>query len=417
MPIMDARQPGLVVRLATGLLLSWLVSGCAVFLPRHPNSLDSKGEAVTVTLLDPLQFANTGKCDAYRKAFETRGDSIGCCSLATPSPMTLLFTFIVTKNGVVIFETTDQKQAKLRYQELTAKAAVSFAPAALAVPAAALATEFAVDFVKKELEEEATRYSAQFQGQAFFDDFWVVAATDIENEHQTVTRTDSKGRVSTDLFAWGSRETTYRQRYCGIEITRTTKAHPKATPAFRLILGLAPSKDQQFLLAAPLSAQTQAAKAKVLDDRWWTQVFLYGFALDAGDEVETHVDAEILANWRTQNPSASDAMYRSEKLLALSFDVPRQNLDKGFERVVGENRPKRRLPKRVGGWFGAVPRSFNELGVPVGEGTGTVRVLVTERDPSNAKQNLQKAATELANSKDKIVEQVSDGAKKALDKH
>ena len=155
----------------------------------------------------------------------------------------------------------------------------------------------------------------------------------------------------------------------------------------------------------------------MLGDRCWTQVLLYGFALDAGNEIETHVDLELTANWRSQNPGAAEPIYRAEKLLALSFDLPRQNLDKPVELSVAATGDDANLPRRVGGWFGAVPRSFNELGFPVGEGTGTVRVLVTERDPSNAKANIEKAATELSNAKDKIVEKVKEGAQQGLPKH
>jgi len=372
-------------------------AGCSFFLPRHPNSLDAKKERVQVRLLASDDVASDATfCDAYRNAFSGLGNRSACCSEAPVQALATIASFVVTDaSGRVVFESPDLDRSQDIFDRLTTTATAQFLPA-LAAPAAGLAAEFAVDYVRKQLEEEATKYTAQFDALAYFDDFWVMETADLLLE-------SAKGH---GLYR---RETSYKQRYCGIEVARTTSDHGPDDPAFRLRLGMAPSKDQQFLVTAPLSVVTRAAKAKVLDDRWWTQVLLYGFALDADDEVSTHVDVELAAVRRTQAPGPSDAVYRAEKLLALSFDLPRQNLDQPKELTVSGASANDTLPTRVGGWFGAVPRSFDERGVPVGEGTGTVRVLVTERDPSNAKKAVEQAATQLSNAKEKIVEKVKEG--------
>lgn len=380
-------------------------SGCSILLPRHPRSHDIKGESVTIRMLD-CEAMQAGYAGQWKAAFPAQNGGVLDCSSAVPSNRGGTFV-LRTKEGLFIAKAESLKdiaKAINEYKAVTAQAAIA------AAPIVAAAAGFAVDYIKKQLEEEATRYSAQFEGTAYIDNFWTIGT-------RLLTAADLPPEIAASLEAKSLMieivSTQRRQHYFGFEMTRTTKEHPGGgePPAFRLVAGIAPSTDQQVLLVAPLLFETQAAKAKVLDARWWTWVPIpYGWALDASDEIETKINLELTATWRTAPDRDKKQVYQTEKIFGWSTDLPGQDLNqpKPIDTIGGKLR-------QTGGWFGTVPISYDLDGVPVGTGTATLRVLVTEHDPSNAKKALEQAADAVGNQKETVVKFVSEQAKGGLD--
>lgn len=255
------------------------------------------------------------------------------------------------------------------------------AGAAAAVPAAAvaLAVGLAADFVKARLEEEATHYEAQYGQRVAQDAFW---------------RTERVGS-----------NTCYVQNYVGFEVRRDTEQHPSSAPAFKMVFQFLPSADHQVLLVKPVYAKLESSKAKILDWRWWSlpSWFLPLFR-STGHEVSVDVAVDLDAIWI--NP-AQEA--KVQKLGTFTVGLGNYDLDEAADPNIPGPAPvdPSRLATQQAGWLPAVPISTRALGRQSGfAGTFWVKVLVTERDPGNAKRFLEKAAEEVGARRETIIELV-----------
>lgn len=307
--------------LACGLTAA-LAGGCQVFLPAHSKSHDIEGESVEVHMLDhETMMAMYG--DQYDAAFGGK----------------------------------------------------KVVPPAVAAAATAL-IGFAVDFTKKQIEEEASLYEAQWGKKAAFDHFW---------------SPDGK------------------QQYYGFEVIRGTRKNPlrklgekQDTAAFHLVCGIAPSADGQMFQVAPLQLTINSVKAKVLSDQWLRTFYtvLWKPLLRTGHEVDVSADVEITAIWRDKNQTA-----HLEQLATFTVAVPAFDLNANNTLDAGDG-----LHSSPVGWFPGIPRSVynNNDGKEI-EGLGTfwVKATVTERDPSNAKKYLEQAADLVGKQKDTIVQIVT----------
>jgi hypothetical protein len=304
-------------------------SGCAFFLPKHARSLDLAGEQVTIDLLEESAWK--------------QDKDVG---------------------QMTVPETLSHIDCK--------------PPAAKAIgaaEAAGLVAGIVVDFVKAELEEEATRYEAQYGRRIAADRFW-------------------RAERSGDKECWS-------QNYVGFGVRRSTKAHGNTAPAFRMVFALEPSEDQQVLLVRPVFAKLESAKAKVLDWRLWSPPswFLWLFR-STGNEVNVDVAVDLDAIWIDTKQKAN-----VEKLGTFNVGLGNYDLDRREPVNAGI------LSSQWAGWFPAVPMSVRKLGRrSTYAGTFWIKVVVTERDPGNAKQLLEKAAQQVGSHREEIVKIVETEA-------
>lgn len=381
---------------ATIVLCGIVSSGCSVFLPRNPNSYEYEGERVTLRMLNKDEMKEYD--EDYRKAFPER--------------------------------------------------LVSAVPVA-AIGAAVVG--LAVDVAAKQLSIEATHYEAQFSHTEAFDNFWKLAGpTPIATPSPTATPSGRKTRLNRHnereelvyLMAGGGYpakpnrgvktiidETDYTvvetdklvQFYRGIEIKRLVN---KSEEAYKLVLGIAPSDDQQLFVMAPLRFQTKKAKAKVLSDAWWAWLppMLFGKVWGSnGHEIDSNASIQIEAFWRGQ-----DQLLHTSTVALLNLSFPSYDIDAttllrldpgapmGGKCPIADDTPNPQgkcakstneelLHGGKSGYLAGVPVSFDASGAPVGLGTFTLKALVTEKDNSNAKKYLEAGAKELTDRKSDIV--------------
>ena len=318
---------GRVFVLSFSMLLVSLTCGCAAFLPAHSNSNKREGEKVTIKMLTSQEMeANRYEAD-YLKAFV----------------------------------------APLPHKRIGAQAAP------LVGAAAAAAVGFAVDFVQKELQKEATRYEAQFGYTLAGEEFW---------EYKPNT-------------------TNYVQRYAGFEVTRAVQDEPQA---YKFVCGIGPSKDGQMFRLAPLQLQIRKAKAKVITDEkaWWLAptVWIGKMFRTGGHEIDTDVEIEMDGYWR-----GKDQELHITKLAGLKLKFPSYPLTNPPPLLTASRGD---LSDPPSGWLLAPPISYTPKGQLVGAGAGTftLKVLVTERDKSNARQYLEDAAKLVSEQKPKLVEAI-----------
>lgn len=390
-------------RLRTATIVASLLpaTACHLVLPANHFSYDVEGESITIKMLD-LEAMRTGGHEAiYDRAFETIGFPLPDAGPATSSGGVRSYFEVRDENNNIV--TLGNTLADV------SKNLAEYKPAALpalAAPIIGLAVDFAMDFVKGQIQEEAGKYEMQFEGIGYIDKFWQRQEDPVKlGAEDTLGKQLEQKRLR--LF-----QISLVQHYYGFEVVRATTAHPANDPAFRLLFGVAPSSDRQVFLIAPLLAKTHSARVKVLSRRWWTWFPIpYGWALDASDEVQTKVNVELSAIWRERQSGAFDQRFQHDKLMSFTFDLPTQHLsgDNAALEVGGK------LPLWIGGWFGSVPISFDALNQPVGNGTGTLRVVVTERDPSNAKQRLEQAAEAIEKHRDEWKKQAQDASSQLTD--
>ena len=112
-----------------------------------------------------------------------------------------------------------------------------------------------------------------------------------------------------------------------------------------------------------------------------------------------------MTHWKTQGQEA-----RITKLTATEFQFQGYDISDPKEWTAsGKEGKGTKLSQKTAGWLLGAPISLlpngNVVQPPSGyAGTFAVRVLVTEKDPSNAKEDLEKAAKLLEDNKTKIVE-------------
>jgi hypothetical protein len=362
------------VRIAAGvgiLVSVILFSSCSVFLPAHPNSSGRAHERVTLEML-------------------------------TNETMT---------------------ENERNYWEAVAKK-ISPGPGAAPVLAAA-AIGIAIEVVVTQLQNEATLYEAQFSDTKAFSAFWKPGSENDTSSsvlQSTTTRTerlfkkpvegkdfpekpDSETKTEIDERR-NETQTLVRaklvQNYKGFRMIRTIEGHDATDPAFSLVVGFFPSGDSQMFRVAPLFFQTKKAKAKVLADSAWTWLppMLFGKLFrSGGHEIDTTVDIQVNAYWRGQDQLVHSTTIAPEPIKFLSYDIEKTPA----WCTVGCAEE----PGKASGWLVGVPVSYSEKGKPVGDGTFTLKVLVTERDKSNAKQYLEQSATYLKDHKQDIINTIT----------
>lgn len=366
--------------------LAAMVSGCSVFLPAHSRSNKRGQERVAVRLLTYGDLANNPEyVKGYEQAF-----------------------------GPGSFPEKDACVPHLQAE---------------AVPAAALASVavgFAVDFIKKKLEEEATLYEAQFSGTAVDDRFWCKAeATDAASTKRVVTTTRREKASSSAPWVLkppitevaeetllSSTSATWAQRYYGFEVVRSVECDwlnrtgdsGCRRNASRLAFAIKPSADRQLLRLAPMYYQADFVKAKVLSDQWfsWLVLPVFGkFVKIPGHYADVDINVELTGYWKSP-----DQTLQTTPVAAFSTSVNGYDLDTAPPLHPGDG-----LGPASGGWLLTVPVSYGPDGSPAvgkaGEaGAFALRVLVTERDTSNAKQYLTRAAELVGEKKGALVDLV-----------
>lgn len=331
--------------LTLGVVMS---SGCSVFLPPHANSFKSRGEQVDIKMLT-------------RKEMTTKSFTFGNRTVKYADAYKDAFGIDLTK--------PDEAQ----------KVAIA---AAAAVPFVA---GLAIDLVVSQLQTEATQYEAQFGTTKAFAGFW--------------KRTNPKSQ-------------NLEQNYLGFEVTRTVRERDpmnpneqKDVPAFKLVVGLAPSPDRQMFQVAPLLFWTGQAKAKALSDALWTwlpPMLLGKLVRTPGRHIDTTVDIHMEAMWR-----GADQQLHVSTVGAVSMKFTSYDLDTREIRTVPWGRGE------ASGWLFGVPVSYDPTGQVAkpdaedGYGTFSLKVLVTEKDKSNAKQLIEQGAMLLKERKTDIIKQVT----------
>lgn len=227
---------------------------------------------------------------------------------------------------------------------------------------AAAAVGFLVDYVKARIEEESDRYRAQYSSQVASEKFWNDAAKRIPSVVGFRLRR-----------LWGEGEL-----------------------ASELIVGLCMSADGTMFRVSPLSFKMSAAKAKVMSDEWrWlllpTSWIRYAMG-STGHEVAVNVGIEMTGYWVEDKKGL-----HVEKLAALDLRLP----DYDLEKMPCLRTSSGTLVKQLSGWLLAPPISGTK-----GRGVFDLAVVVTEHDPSNAKQWLEKLAKRLGEERENIIKKV-----------
>jgi hypothetical protein len=289
---------------------------------------------------------------------------------------------------------------------------------------------FAIDFVAAQLTQEATRYESQFKKTITGDEFWTL--TDTAPQPITMLTTEKKIVITRqetadsivasdkdqfDLKPPITRQTQLTndtvsttqlthlvQNYWGFVITRNVKiADDPQALAFNLVVGIAPSQDQQMFRLAPLVFEEPYAKAKVLSDRWYT--WLQPWTLPGkiikvpGHTINSTTTITITAYWMDK------AQQFQVKQLA-GFSIPINGYDI-------TNHPKllpgKGLAAQSTAWLPSVPISTDAYGKAIGRGTFTISALVDEKDASNTQQYLEQAADLVKQEKPAIIQLIPSG--------
>lgn len=309
-------------------------------------------------------------------------------------------------------------------------------------PAAAVASAlvgFAVDFVQQQLKNEAELYQAQFGTTVPDEKFWMLTtnlsgrATTFKVHkatHSLVTTKEKKTpkggatqeeEIETDRTSSvdETEEVTktvghYSPHYFGFRMRRYVKN--EKLPAFELVCGIAPTTDGTMLRVAPLFFQTRKAMAKVLSDEWWTIPFFWTWAGKLvsvpGNHLNTSVDVEIDGYWVDKDQTAKITKLAIIPMKFDGYDI--SNKKPADPKATSEPSPIRvsdgTLKQSASGFFAPVPISLDPEGKPITEkedmpylGNFTIKINVTESDPSNAKQDLEQAAKWVSEQKPNVV--------------
>jgi hypothetical protein len=328
--------------------------------PGHSKSDDREGELVAVRMLTYQQMHE--KYGARYKA--ATGRDAGQIAAAITSQLALSASkFVEGMDGIAYAKTIGSA-------DLWQAGAI---PGAADVAGAVVGA--AVDFVKAQLEQEAELYEAQFGARRAFDKFWTYCQS-----------TDGKLiRVQT---------------YAGFEVVRTTDATRKALAdgkatddaAFRFVCALVPSADQSAFLIKPLSLDLAASRAKVLSFELPYDFLsvLWTWLLDTGDRVDVKLELTMDALWIDK-----DQRQHIERVSQDTIDVGKITLGSSLDAV--------KLEAFEQGWIAAIPVSTAPRQAQPGRGTFWLGAKVTERDPSNAREYILKAAEELGERRDDLV--------------
>lgn len=300
-------------------------------------------------------------------------------------------------------------------------------PAVPSLPSAIdIAAGFAIDFVAAQLKTEATEYEAQFTKTAAGDNFWILdptpqRITTYSDDRKTTTTIQKtahsangpfivKQPVTQTTLITRDQLTTSQfknlvQHYYGFEVKRTVRVSSCAfcqaqegQEAFDLVVGIAPSHDQQMFLMAPIFFREPYAKAKVLSDRWWTWLELWTWPgkviKTPGHTINATATISVTAYWKDKNQQL-----QVDKVAAFAVHINGYDIDnpKTLEgSAISSN--------EAVAWLPALPVSSDGQGNPIGRGTFTVSVLVDDKDASNSQQYLEQAADLIEKQKPNILQ-------------
>jgi hypothetical protein len=303
-----------------------LCSGCKIFIPAHKNSDARKGETVQIKLISLTDVSKYPDFEEqYEKAFG--------------------------------YKPGDANESKL----LVAAPAI-----------AAAAVGFVMDYVSKQLAEEAKKYEAQFGDTIYDDKFW-------------------SGKSI--------------QTYYGLEVTRSVEGESNA---YRLVCGIAPTSDKQLLLMKPLIFQTKKAKVKVIGNGLASYLAVYPLIFNKpGNEINSTIDFTITGYFKD-----TDQKMKTVPMGAFSFKFPSYNIAKAsvlkWSVKQGEMNAIE-IPHQSSGVLDTAPISFamdsNGKPVPVDSasfGVFSITSTVTETDTSNAKENIEKIGKLVSDQKPKL---------------
>jgi hypothetical protein len=189
--------------------------------------------------------------------------------------------------------------------------------------------------------------------------------------------------------------------YKGFEIVRkTTLYNSDEDPAFRLICQILPSHDRTVFLIRPVYLRIESVRAKVLYTQWYNPLTWPNyFAGTSGDTTDEDIAIDIDGIWVDGSQTT-----HTGSLASFTVPVHGYNLDK--HQTICDNGQKcdRKWKNDVGGWFAAVPRSDAPgTNMPIGAGTFWLRTTVVEKDPSNAQQLINEAATQVGKHRQDVV--------------
>lgn len=338
--------------LALVIVFSLFLNGCNVFLPKHENSLDTKGEKVRINMLTASEIKSK-YMNEYLASF---GDVSSCTKpyfieekkveMAPPAGERLFFTpFLGT--------------------------------------AVAAASGFAIDMIKSGIQKDAEKYEAQFGNKLIVDDYYALA----ENVEYIARNGEAKKGIA------------YTNNYCGFEIVRESNAHHGEYPAFKAVFGISGTNNAFLYKIAPLYFKTTSTKAKVLKTEWYSYLippFFWPLLLNDGDEIKTTIDIELTSYWLDSDRNS----YNTEKVAAISYENGNYNITNSPEIKANH--------KNTIGIFYVAPEFKTD---EKSSGIMELKVLVTEKDPSNAKAQIEKLGELVGKQKDKVVEYVGKSFK------
>ena len=354
------------------------LSGCSVFQPKHDRSLDRKGESVELNLLTFDQLltysahagwreATDGELEKLRWKFDDDRDR--------ESRVTYVYRVLLGP-GKDTENTENSELAKLpqvderavgyekRLRELF-KYAIEDESAVLFAALAPIAIEWLFEKAKSVIEQQAALYESQYTAVAYGGGFWQKPAP----------------------------QETHTPRYGGFEFLRWTNELPEeqGEPAMRLVVAFVPSPDDpRFFLLEPVFLQIQSSRAKVAGSSGKLSLRLHG-SLEGfwiTDKFESRQQDVATIDWFVDDIELSDISPRYFSRSSQRPDLP-----------------------YVAGWFVGPPLSFtpDKDGKPVRLTAGTpvrLALVVTEKDKSNAKEQLEKLPGVLDTIKPKVDEAV-----------
>ena len=302
----------------------------------------------------------------------------------------------------------------------------------LAAPLAAAAIGAGINYISQSLKQEAELYEQQWiQKPLWTNGFWVLSNKPIPKRDDTsvvesesftekTTReitvhpgpaTTNEIRTETSIINLSTNHVAvwadnYIQNIYGFRLRR----YVKDKVASELAFGFAPVEGQGLFFVKPLSYQCTKARAKVLSNRFpvsYLAVFPWILKYP-GTFVSTTVDVSIAAEW------VEKLKVHTDTIASFKLTYPDYNIADGKPWFLGQKGSK--IPNAPVGVFGGVPISSDSKGQPIAEqgrgklkhlGVFSIGVVVTEKDASNAKNQIEYLETVLDKNKTNIQSKAS----------
>ena len=329
-----------------------LATGCSVLVPAHPKSAHDSNESIKLRMLTYEDMSNH---EDYKTAYESM--------LGVDLPKVSQLLNSKTQQGQLQAKFTSEY---VRGHDAFEVAHISAAsgPAAAGVSSGVIEITsnlagMAIDYVQRQIEEEAEKYSRSWQRKGAFDNFWRYP-------------TDGNGEI-------------YRvQNYAGFELVRECGGESSCS----MVFAFTPSADQTLFLVTPIYLSLNKAKAKVAAASWYS--FLWDWALSTGTNLDLEVAFNLTGAWIDDK-----GVFQVKLLGAETFMFHDLDLDSELsQRPIGNQDQQK-------GWFVSVPTSS-----PLGFGTFWLELQVTENDSSNTEEYLRKGAAALDENRASIIESV-----------